>query len=277
MNFQNKNIELQNQVKEIQKKFEMIEESNKKLTTLKNTPIGLRERMRQLKHINNLSGTSGGRKRRMRLARDYISQVSGLDLHISEYRVLLLNETMNRLDIIKLLKLPENQKLRKLALKELLKDMNSVVKPSQILEECDRVGVSRRGYRELSGLWFKNLKDQNIKPFGLPRSYNVIKIRHQLNQEIPNYFREYFHIEGSMPYEKQKKKSSFEYNSFNNIWMDLQKVQTVMVNFYEISMSECNGNLKFVLKLDEAQILKCQKMERVSISLMNRALEYSQC
>ena len=111
----------------------------------------------------------------------------------------------------------------------------------------------------------------------MPRSYNVIKIRHQLNQEIPNYFGEYFHIEGSMPYEKQKKKSSFEYSSFNNIWIDLQKIQTAMVNFYEISMSECNGKLKFVLKLDEAQILKCQKMERVSISLMNRALEYSQC
>ena len=176
MNFHKKTTELQNQVIELQNKIKELEESNKKLTALKNTPIGLRERMRHLKHINNLSGTARGRTRRMRLARDYISQVSGLALHIFEDRVLLLNETMNRLDIIKLLKLPENQKLRKLALKELLKDMNSVVKPSQILEECDRVGVSRRGYRALSGLWFKNLKDQNIKPFGLPRSYNVIKI-----------------------------------------------------------------------------------------------------
>ena len=277
LNSQNQVTGLQNQVIELQTKINELEESHKKLTALKKTPIGLRERIRQLKNINNLSGTCGGRKKRMKIAREYISQVSGLDMHISEERVLLLNETMNRLDIIKLLKLPENQKLRKLALQELLKDMNSVVKPSQIVEACDKVGVSRRGYRALSGLWFKNLKHQNIKPFGLPRPHNVVKIQHQLNQEIPNYFGEYFHIEGSMPYEKQKKKSVFEYNAFNNIWMDLKKVQIAMVQLYGIGVSECNGKLIFVLKLDEAQILKGQKMERISISIMNRALEYSQC
>ena len=106
----------------------------------------------------------------MKLAREYISQVTGLEMNKSKDRIQLLNETMNRLDIIKLLKLPENQKLRKLALQELLKDMNSLVKPSQIVEACDRVGVSsRRGYQALSRIWFKNLKHQHIKPFGLPR------------------------------------------------------------------------------------------------------------
>ena len=130
---------------------------------------------------------------------------------------------MNRLDIIKLLKLPENKKLRRLALRELLKDMDSLVKPSQIVEACDRVGVSTRGYRALLRIWFKNLKHQNIKPFGLPRPHNVVKLRHQLNQEIPNYFGEYFHIVGSMPYEKQKKKAIFEYNAYNNIWMDSKR------------------------------------------------------
>ena len=79
-----------------------------------------------------------------------------------EDRNQLLNEAMNRLDIIKLLKLPENKKLRRLALRELLKDMDSLVKPSQIVEACARVGVSRRGYRALSGLWFRNLKHQKI-------------------------------------------------------------------------------------------------------------------
>ena len=83
---------------------------------------------------------------------EYISQVFVLDMHRCEERILLLNETMNRLNIIKLLKMPENQKMRKLVLQELLKDMNSIIEPSQIVEECDRVGVSRRGYRALSRL-----------------------------------------------------------------------------------------------------------------------------
>lgn len=168
-------INFQTQVTQLKKKIKELEESNKKLKAIRKTPIGFRERIRQLKHINNLSGTCGGRKRRMKLAREYISQVSGLDMNKSEDRIQLLNETMNRLDIIKLLKLPENKKLRKLALRELLKDVHSVVKPSQIVEACDRVGVSRRGYRALSGLWFKNLKHQKIKPFGLPRPHSVVK------------------------------------------------------------------------------------------------------
>ena len=98
-----------------------------------------------------------------------------------------------------------------------------------------------------------------------------------MNHKIPNKFQEYYHIEGSMPYEKQKKKCIFEYNAFKIIWMDLKKVQVVMVRLYRISVSECSGKIIFVLKLDEAHIMKCQKMEKISIYIMNRCLEYSQC
>ena len=46
-----------------------------------------------------------------------------------------------------------------------------------------------------------------------------------------------------------------------------------MVQFYDMIQEECNGILKFVIKLDESEIFKGQKMERVSITLMNRALD----
>ena len=57
--------------------------------------------------------------------------------------------------------------------------------------------------------------------------------------------------------------------------MNLKKVQIAMVQLYQMSVDECGGKLIFVLKLDEAQVQKSQKMERVSISLMNRILDYS--
>ena len=38
---------------------------------------------------------------------------------------------------------------------------------------------------------------------------------------------------------------------------------------------ECGGILKFVLKIDKCELLKCKKMERVMITLMNRALDSS--
>ena len=92
----------------------------------------------------------------MKLTSDYISQILGLDMHNLAKRVKLLNETMSRTDIVKLLKLLESHKLRELSLKELLKDMNTLMKPAQIVETFDKVGVIRRGYWALSRLWLKN-------------------------------------------------------------------------------------------------------------------------
>ena len=48
-----------------------------------------------------------------------------------------------------------------------------------------------------------------------------------------------------------------------------------MVRYYNIWEQDHEGKLVFVMKIDEAQIQKSQKMERISISLMNKALDYS--
>ncbi len=45
-----------------------------------------------------------------------------------------------------------------------------------------------------------------------------------------------------------------------------------MVELYNISHAETNGVLNFVLKMDECEILKDVKMERVAITLMDRAM-----
>ena len=41
-------------------------------------------------------------------------------------------------------------------------------------------------------------------------------------------------------------------NDFNNIWLDVEKVQSAMVKFYDMKVKQCNGMLVFVLKIDEA-------------------------
>ena len=46
-----------------------------------------------------------------------------------------------------------------------------------------------------------------------------------------------------------------------------------MLKFYNLSHIEAQGIAKFVVKFDESEILKNRKLERVSITLMNRALE----
>ena len=69
------------------------------------------------------------------------------------------------------------------------------------------------------------------------------------------------------------KEVQFELHERNNFVLHLERLQSTMVQLYDITQEECNGILKFVIKLDESEILKGQKMERVSITLMNRALD----
>ena len=121
-----------------------------KLSSLKKTPLGLRERIRQMKHIQNLSETSSARKRRIKQANNSLSQLCGLDLHCTTDRIQTLNEIMNKKDNLEILNLPENLMLREIVLRELLKDKNSIINPSQVVEACDIVGVSRKEYRALS-------------------------------------------------------------------------------------------------------------------------------
>ena len=54
--------------------------------------------------------------------------------------------------------------------------------------------------------------------------------------------------------------------------MDLEILQQRMVEYYNITLQETGGVLQFALKMDECEILKEKKMERVIITLMNRAL-----
>ena len=55
------------------------------------------------------------------------------------------------------------------------------------------------------------------------------------------------------------------YDEFNNIFMDLELLQKRMVEFYDISYEETSGVLQFVIKMDECEISKEKKMERVTI------------
>lgn len=62
-------------------------------------------------------------------------------------------------------------------------------------------------------------------------------------------------------------------NLKNNIWLDLEKTLQIMVNCYDILVEEAHGKLIFVIKLDEMELINIEKYERVSITLMNRAMD----
>ena len=68
-------------------------------------------------------------------------------------------------------------------------------------------------------------------------------------------------------------KGDVVFNSYNNIFYNLEALQCFIVQLFDITEEESDGVLKFVLKLDECQIVKERKLERVTITLMNRALD----
>ena len=147
----------------------------------------------------------------------------------------------------------------------------SRVDVEKIQEALDMSGVSRKGYASIFNIVSSTLKDKRIKRVLLPTPAAVWRQRGLLNQEIDDFIGQYFHIQNI--YEGAKGRTI--YDSLNNIFVELQQLQRRMVEFYNITLEECKGVLKFVIKLDECEIVKEKKIERVTITLMNRALDPS--
>ena len=147
----------------------------------------------------------------------------------------------------------------------------SRVDVEKIQEALDTSGVSRKGYASIFNIVSSTLKDKRINRVLLPTPAAVWRQRGLLNQEIDDFIGQYLHIKNI--YEGAKGRTV--YDPFNNIFVELQQLQRRMVEFYNITLEECKGVLKFVIKLDECEIVKEKKIERVTITLMNRALDPS--
>lgn len=145
---------------------------------------------------------------------------------------------------------------------------NSVVPAVDIQEVMDSSGVSRNGYAAIQKSVSRVLGARGVKQKLLPCTTEVWKLRGDLNSEQFDYFGAPFHIKEEYNHNNE----TFMYDEFNNIFMDLEILQKRMVEYYDVTYEETCGVLHFVIKMDECEILKEKKMERVTITLMNRAM-----
>ena len=76
-----------------------------------------------------------------------------------------------------------------------------------------------------------------------------------MNSEVLNKLGTPFHINGLF----SSKGREIDFNEYNNIFFDLEPLQRYLVQFFKVTTMECSGVLKFVLKIDECELLKCQK------------------
>jgi hypothetical protein len=149
------------------------------------------------------------------------------------------------------------------------------VDANEIQGACDNVGISRKAYTEIYRTMKTSIKKKRLKHCPLPKPFHIKRARAVMNVDIMKNLGDPFHIEETYVSPKGSKQHCLQYTVYNNIFYDLLKIQDLMVRFYNMTMEEAKGKLIFVLKLDESEIVKGQKIERVSITLMNRALDPS--
>ena len=141
-----------------------------------------------------------------------------------------------------------------------------------VQKTIDNIGISRDAYNQIFQLVQNKLKQAKAKTTILPKPSFIKDVRQKTNEQVFELLGEPHHITDVY----QGKEKEKRYDQYNNIFFDLNSIQKAMIKFYKLSHEEASGVAKFVIKLDETEIVKCRKLERVSITLMNRALTLSQ-
>ena len=185
-------------------------------------------------------------------------------------RVGLLKHIVKAKDILQMLQDPSNEKTTQLLQLKFFGELKDLVMPRKMMETCDAASVSRKGYEAIYTLITTAHRDKGlIRPL-LPTPYSITMAKKCANSEVASLLGGFRFVNDSMPMLKTK---SFQYNSFNNVYVDVEMLQRAMIKYYGLAHEECNGKVIFVLKLDECQIVKGHRLERVSLTLMNKALQ----
>ncbi|KAG0595634.1 hypothetical protein M758_UG183700 [Ceratodon purpureus] len=124
--------------------------------------------------------------------------------------------------------------------------------------------------------------DKNMNLKSMPNPFQVSLLRTEMNGNLKNYIGDYYHINNSWQIpvkagEDPKKRNTpthLHLNENNTLFVDVETVQRSIVKLYDITLEELdNGPLVFVLKMDKAEIVKQEKQEQISITLMNRHMK----
>ena len=152
----------------------------------------------------------------------------------------LLNSCTTSRDVLKLIKDQRFQKLRMVIANDILQDFSSSMSIDAVVNACDEVGITTKGYRALYALLGDCLRQKGIisNIFPSPKKLNTRK--GVCNSDVIEKLGEYHHFNDTIyiaGWGKAKStlgQYSFEYNEFNNIFVDLRRLQIAMIEFYGV-------------------------------------------
>lgn len=148
-----------------------------------------------------------------------------------------------------------------------MNEVGKVIDRTLIQGACDFSGISREAYASIFKIIKEAFGQLHVRKFPIPRPFQIRLERDVLNKGMQNVIGIPFHINEIY----NSKSGNLSYNSTNNLFVDLNHLLRFIVKFYNIT-SVSMSKLILVVKLDESEVIKGQKLERVSITLMNGAL-----
>lgn len=164
----------------------------------------------------------------------------------------------------------ENFKSLKRAIaQDVLGSVKEVLSPELVQRALDKGGGTNKSYQELFSTIDGAFKAQglNIRA-AVPcpnQQREVLKVMNEASEKLMDAFivaNEEDEVEGTEGYEK----------IMDNVQLDVIRLLQTLVNLYDIKAEEVNSKLKVCVKLDETIWAGDKKMERLTITVMNRAL-----
>ena len=231
-----------------------------RLKKLVKTPYGYRSNVRPRKDVQDLARGGGQAKRTLRLARSILVPRTSMEVQMrdaangSRERLCGTKETqegtakvlasmLSKHEVIAMCKSSKMTSVRIHMANHYLDQIGKSVGANEILETCDRNGITNAGY----GAIYKEFKG-GVKSVGkglwvgcLPKPHAVSVLRRMFNLKLGEYVRNYHSINNSLEVpatvkSKSKDPIHIKLNDNNSFFADVEQVQRTMVELYDITL-----------------------------------------
>lgn len=259
----------------------MYSKLEEKFRRMVETPAGLRQRVhgRIMKNITDLrSGTGYFKRRTIQLRYQILPEV----LHrvqqsnkrlgkkkrlggeqTSQYKTAAVIASMlSRGEAKALAEQPQMSQATMAVAQTIFKKVQDVLTKEVMLGTVDGSSVTHRGYTGI----YKTLKNRigmvapELQGSVLPSPSRLAELRKQMNENLPQFIGDYYHIEGRrhIPEVRQGKKvvrpaKEVTLHSKNNLFAELEVVQRSMVLFYDMTVE---GSFQWDLGREHAHALR---------------------
>lgn len=151
----------------------------------------------------------------------------------------LLRACVKPSDLKGLLQEPMFKAIRNEIKGEVFKDLSNLLSSSNIQHACDEAGISTKGYEAIHQVVKDAFRMNGITCNMFPAPKRVRFAKRVNNDDVMATLGEYYHVEGTLTVPSPKGKANtspivFEYTSYNNVFVDLIRLQQAMVKFYRL-------------------------------------------